>query len=586
MTNNDSKSIVAFYLDKLHSKIPSTVSQDLVFRGLANKEWGLVSTARRRYAIPPTHPEFIQYNYDLIARAKDANYHIKENNDLEEIELLAELRHYGAATALIDFTRDFLVALWFASKPYKKNEISADGKVIIVDIGNSEVFLELTPEDKKGSLEDILNFKTRGGQDTPEITRFGDSTITAGISDQQKAELWYWQPRFEINHRLSAQKGVFIFGKAAIDTADIEYWEVIISQEDKETIHRELSNHFGIKEDSLFNDLPGFAMVNDIGHEIQSRSADDYYQEAVQHFQRGEFGLAITYIDKAIELCPDQAVHFYLRSQTNRELKRYEAALDDATKAIELDPIKAAHHFIRGQVNHDLNRTMDALRDFTTSIRLVLDKAFYYYSRGEVNYELDKYEDALSDFTKAIELAPNNATFSYAYRAFIYRDLGKHEDALRDFNKAIELEPHYAYFYGLRGLVYRDLEKYEDALKDIDKAIKMEPDKATHYYFRGEVYYDLERYDDALKDFTEAIKLDQDNAVIYYSRALVNCYLKSYEDALWDVEKAIELDPDNANYYSLRAQVNRDLGNHEDAQRDFDKAKQLKSNLPKLPPKN
>ena len=586
MANSDYKSIVAFYLDKLHSIIPSTGSIDFVFRGLENKDWGLESSAYRRYVNRPTHAEFIQYNCDLIARAKNANYHIKENSDLEEIELLAELRHYGAATALIDFTRDFLVALWFASKPYKKNEISADGKVIIVNIGNSEVFLELTSEDKQRSLEDILKFKTRGGQDTPEIAPFDDGTKMTEIRNRKQAALWYWQPRFEINHRLSAQKGVFIFGKAAIDTTDMEYWEVIISQEDKDTIHQELSDHFGIKEDSLFNDLPGFAMVNDIGHELQTRSADDYYQDAVQHFQRGEFGLAITYIDKAMELDSDQAAHYFLRSQTNRELKRYEDALSDATKAIdldsskaahyflrsqtnrelkkyedalsdatkaiELDSSKAAHYFIRGQINHDLNRTVDSLRDFTMSIRLVFDEAYYYYSRGDVNYELEKYEDALRDFTKAIELQPDEIAYCYAYRGFVYRDLEKHEDALRDFNKAIELEPDYAYFHCIRGLIYRDLGKFEDALRNTAKAIEMEPDKAIHYYSRSEVFRDLKRY----------------------------------EDALGDINKAIDLDPGIGNHYFLRGQVNRDLGKHEDAQRDFDKAKQLEPNLPKLPPED
>ena len=150
MANSDSKSIVAIYLDKLHSIIPSAGSQDIVFRGLE-------STAILRYANPPTHSEFIQYNCDLIDRAKNANYHHKENNQLTEIELLAELRHYGAATALIDFTRDFLVALWFASSPWKEKEIQEDGKdieihkdgkVVIVNRGDSEVFLELTSEDR------------------------------------------------------------------------------------------------------------------------------------------------------------------------------------------------------------------------------------------------------------------------------------------------------------------------------------------------------------------------------------------------------------------------------------------------------
>ena len=186
MTNSDSKSIVAFYLDELHSIIPSAGSQDIVFRGLENKDWGLESTAYLRHANPPAHSDFIQYNCELIARAKNANYHQKENNQLTEIELLAELRHYGAATALIDFTRDFLVALWFASGPHKKNEIETDGKVVIVNRADSEVFLQLTSEDKQSSLEEILKFKTREKQDTPETARSNVESSISEISDQGK----------------------------------------------------------------------------------------------------------------------------------------------------------------------------------------------------------------------------------------------------------------------------------------------------------------------------------------------------------------------------------------------------------------
>ena len=304
--------------------IPPGDSQDLAFRGLENKAWGLESTAYQRHDTPPGHSDFIQYNCGLISRAKNANYHHKEKNQLTEIELLAELRHYGAATALIDFTRDFLVALWFACRPCKKDETRKDGKVIIVNIGDSNVFLQLTSEDRQESLDKILKFKTREDQDTQETSRSDVDTSTSEIIDQEKAKLWYWQPRFAINHRLSAQKGVFILGKAVINPADIQCWEVIISKEHKEAIHYELSNHFGLDEDSLFNDLPGFAAVNDKTHEIQTRTANSYHQDAVQYHQKGNFDQAIRYLDKAVELDPDHAASYYLRGQVNCDLERYE----------------------------------------------------------------------------------------------------------------------------------------------------------------------------------------------------------------------------------------------------------------------
>jgi hypothetical protein len=38
---------------------------------------------------------------------------------LFKLKLLLELQHYGAATGLVDFSRDFLIALWFAAHDNK-----------------------------------------------------------------------------------------------------------------------------------------------------------------------------------------------------------------------------------------------------------------------------------------------------------------------------------------------------------------------------------------------------------------------------------------------------------------------------------
>jgi hypothetical protein len=50
---------------------------------------------------------------------KSYHYHKEE---LSNLELLLELQHYGAATGLVDFSRDFLVALWFACDSNKDKE--------------------------------------------------------------------------------------------------------------------------------------------------------------------------------------------------------------------------------------------------------------------------------------------------------------------------------------------------------------------------------------------------------------------------------------------------------------------------------
>lgn len=277
------------YLAKLRRLAPIEQGGQFAFRGHADSKWKLESTAYRSHKPRLSWEKFITYNCDLVAEAKNANYHQKENKQLQDIEMLAELRHHSAATALIDFTRDFLVALWFACEP-KGN--SQEGKIFVVDTGNPGnlgKFLRLTSQDKEKTLKEIFRFQPSDGQ---------NDVAGAGTRPRIKTpKLWYWEPRFEINHRLSSQKGVFIFGKDKIPCRG----EVKIPGNDKEAIREELSTWFGINEKSLFNDLPGFATLNDEIHRTTAKTWVDYLRAGNLYYQQGEEEKAIEQYDKSIE---------------------------------------------------------------------------------------------------------------------------------------------------------------------------------------------------------------------------------------------------------------------------------------------
>ena len=63
-------------------------------------------------------------------KAKALGHDQKNGQQLSDLEILAELQHFGAATCLIDFSRSALVALWFACQHSSKGE--ANGKVYAV----------------------------------------------------------------------------------------------------------------------------------------------------------------------------------------------------------------------------------------------------------------------------------------------------------------------------------------------------------------------------------------------------------------------------------------------------------------------
>ncbi|CAB5495821.1 hypothetical protein THERMOT_385 [Bathymodiolus thermophilus thioautotrophic gill symbiont] len=100
---------------------------DYVYRGLSDEKYPVCSTYYRRFnlgknpAEKPSAKEFQAYHEKLLLDAESYHYH--KNKELSPIELLAELQHFGAATGLIDFSKNFLVALWCPSSEVRK-EIS------------------------------------------------------------------------------------------------------------------------------------------------------------------------------------------------------------------------------------------------------------------------------------------------------------------------------------------------------------------------------------------------------------------------------------------------------------------------------
>ena len=81
-----------------------------LFRGVKNEAYEIEAAACRRLLTPYTpyrrNPNrLLRINERLIEDARSRGHDQKDGRTLSDLELLAELQHFGAATCLIDFTR-------------------------------------------------------------------------------------------------------------------------------------------------------------------------------------------------------------------------------------------------------------------------------------------------------------------------------------------------------------------------------------------------------------------------------------------------------------------------------------------------
>jgi tetratricopeptide (TPR) repeat protein len=511
-------------------------STKYLFRGVSNADYEIDASAYRRVkkgADGDEKPDeeferFLQLNRDLIRDARFRGHDRRNGRELADLEILAGFQHYGAATCLIDFTYNPLVALWFACKPESDNpskkccscnqkpKISPiAGKVVAVRPNDFREFREITLDSLQKKIDELL----------------------ADNEGNVRERLYQWQPWHQ-NNRILAQQSIFLFGVLKINPD--RDTECIIDGSSKEEIRESLKQIYGITEDMLFPDFDGFAGQHSQDIPYAQRTASQYRASGDRLYRREKYKDAIPEYDMAIRRDPDRAETYYQRGLVKFHLRQYEGAVTDFYMAIDRNSDYAEAYFQRGLANAENEKYREAITDYDKAIHRGLDTADIYYNRGNINARLQEYEAAAEDYDEAI------------YRGLDTADV-----------------------YYNRGIMSALLEIYEAALGDYDEAIRRGFDTADVYYNRGNINARLQEYEAAAEDYDEAIYRGLDTADVYYNRGIMSALLEIYEAALGDYDEAIRRDPNYAEAYYNRGGVLAELGYTDEAEQVFQTALQL-----------
>ena len=243
-----------------------------LFRGVSKDSYKIEASAYRRLPeMERNNPDrLLRINQDLIEKARLLGHDQKDGERLSDLELLAELQHFGAATCLIDFSRSSRVALWFACQQSTTGE--ANGKVVAVRSDDSARFETITP---KLITEDIDYFFRE--------------------DEQRGYPLYQWQPKYQ-NNRIIAQQSVFIFGGAQIETEA----KCVILESGKGDILTSLEKVSGITEGSIYPDFDGFARLHAQNKPYVEPDPQDHLQRGHEVHQRGDVDDAIDHYDEVI----------------------------------------------------------------------------------------------------------------------------------------------------------------------------------------------------------------------------------------------------------------------------------------------
>ena len=350
---------------------------------------------------------------------------------------------------------------------------------------------------------------------------------------------------------------------------------------------------------------------------------------------------------EAIELDPTDADVWHNRAQCYWDLKKYDAAISDVNEALRLNPDNSDTLQLRERWNAYSARLrleskcLETVEACSKTIRRSPKTApGLWYTRAQAYFELKEYDAAISDLNGLLKLNGGDSN-ALRLRASCFNELGDEAKAKSDLQKAgvEDVDIELAQFAFNRGYLLDIESKYLAAAEAYSESIELNPSVADAWLNRAQCYWGLQKYDAAVSDVNEALRLDPDNsdtlqlrerwnaylvfsaytsgwryhaeskylaavaaysesiglytrqqgrslrepageldptiAHVWHARAQAYVELKKFDAAISDLDEALRLVPDNSEALRLRASCFNELGDDAKARSDLEKAEQL-----------
>ena len=343
---------------------------------------------------------------------------VEDGNRISDLELLAKLQHFGAATGLIDFTWNPIVALWFACRAGREDGRDwdkCDGMVFVINLDDPTQFQIAPNENKKQTVQAIF---PREPADSP----------------------YHWEPppRGTSAPRILRQRSVFVIGRPLVPEHVVK--EIVILAADKKEIRRELEEWLDTNELSLFMDIHGFSVANH--PESPIRRMDDpigHFHQGNRSYQQDDYSRAIGGYDRCIESKPSAWEPYMARGNAKAEIQRFSDAQKDYNSALHC----------RGSLYYDDEEDINPIQ--------VTNEWKIFYNQGNMKAAPRDYRAAIEDYDEAIKRMSEDLALLgpiFFNRANAEACLCWFDDAIIDYDEAVHYGSKEAHFNKANALVF------------------------------------------------------------------------------------------------------------------------------------
>ncbi len=276
------------------------------------------------------------------------------------------------------------------------------------------------------------------------------------------------------------------------------------------------------------------------------------YHISSSYVQIGELKKAIYYLEKAVDINPQNELAFYDLGFFHDQENRLDKSIYYYNKYLDLDPYNHYVWFNLGTVYNKTENHTKAIEAYEYAYALNEDFNIALFNIGNALANAEKYDDAIAKYFEFLEKEPDNDD-AYCYLGECFLNLEDYIQSEYYYRKALQVnKKNDTGWFGI-GLIMWIEKQFEESIEYINKAVKLDSLNSEYWLTLGKVNRDYNHKAGALSALKKAARIEPENTEIWITWAEVYLKFGENDNAARILKRGIEKTDDAIIKYRLVA---------------------------------
>ncbi len=272
-------------------------------------------------------------------------------------------------------------------------------------------------------------------------------------------------------------------------------------------------------------------------------------------------------LSEEILKAPADAQRYYKRATALYERENYALAISDLEKAIDIDSLTPQYYHLLADSYMDYFRSKDALTTMRKVLKIYPARVPSLLKLAELEYIVERHDVSIYNCNLILKDNPQNAE-AFFMLGMNFRALKENDKAIKSFLTAIEFDPELIDAWTILGTMYAE-KGDKRAIKYFDSAIMLAPDKPEEKHTKAHYLQTHGDVSGALKLYRDIVLAHPSYTPVYLNAGILYLQQDSLDKAYEQFNILAGREPLNSNAFFYRAQVQYMRGDMEAAKLDL-----------------